>query len=49
MRFSSLLAEHYESYLIYVKWTYAPLPPFVHHKNLFNWNLVSKLVSTAAE
>ena len=45
----SVLAENYESYLIYVKKTYAPLPPFGHHKNLWNPNLISKLVLTAAE
>ena len=28
--------------------TYAPLPPFGPYKNLFNLNLVSTLVSTAA-
>ena len=29
--------------------TYAPLPPFGPHKNLLNSNLVSTLISTAAE
>ena len=47
--FLPLLAKDYESYLIYVKKTYAPLPPFGPHKNLLNSNLVSKLVSTPAE
>ena len=28
---------------------YASLPPFGPHKNLLNWNLVSKLVSTTVE
>ena len=43
------LDENYESYLIYVKYMYAPLPPFGAHKKLLNSNLVSKLVSTAAK
>ena len=32
-----------------MKQTYSPLPPFGPHKNLLNSDLVSKLVSTAAE
>ena len=49
MCFSSILAANYESYLIYVKKTYASLLSFGPHKNLLNSNPVSKFVSTAAE
>ena len=49
MCFLQFLAENYKSYLICVKTTYVPLPPFGHHKHLLNSNVVSNLISTAAE
>ena len=49
MFFLQFLAQNYEPYLIYVKYTYALLLSFGLHKNLLNSNLVSILVSTAAE
>ena len=42
--FLLFLAENYESYLIDVKETYIPLPPYCPHRKVLNLNLVSKLI-----